>query len=298
MSSRAYKRSPSAFLPAYNNNAVLQLIIACGVAFVMFHLVEAILWIVGVPKGEVESMLTGNVALPPIAVYKHKWWTLFTYGIVDRDFWRLLSDMIWLYCFGSVVQSLVGYRQVIPIFVYSVLAGGIFFLLIQLVPMQAFNSSSYVLGTQAALVGFVSASVTIAPKYRLYFGQYFSVPILVLAGIFILLIFLGISNQPLLFFMLLGGGLAGFVYIRLLRAGYHPGDWMYNIFDSMERAVTPNAMRPRSSRRRSEVLDHAHTHSSVSQKRIDDILDKISRHGYNSLSNEEKEILMKASKEN
>ncbi|OJW79477.1 MAG: hypothetical protein BGO69_12120 [Bacteroidetes bacterium 46-16] len=296
--SKVYKRSPSVFLPAYRNNAVLQLVIACGVAFVLYHFVEAILWIAGVPKGQVALYMVGNVALPPLALFKTKWWTLFTYGWVHGGFWEMFSNMIWLYCFGSVVQTLVGYRQVIPIFIYSLLIGGVFCLLAQLIPGSLFVVGHSILGAQVGLVALAAAAITIAPKYRLFFGYSFSIPLMVIAAIFLVLLLMSTGMQPVLLLMLLGGGLTGFTYIRLLRNGYRPGAWMYDIFERMERSVTPNEMVARSSKKRKQVLDHVHAHNEVSQKRIDDILDKISRHGYSSLTNEEKEILMKASKEN
>ncbi len=296
--SKVYKRSPSAFLPAYRNNAVLQLIIACGVAFVAYHFIEAVQWIVGVPKNEVAVNMVSNVALPPLAFFKMKPWTILTYGWVHGGFWEMFSNMIWLYCFGSVVQTLVGYRQVIPIFIYSLLAGGIFCLLAQFIPGSWFDLNHSIMGAQVGLVALAAAAITIAPKYRLFFGYSFSVSLMLVAAIFLVLVLMSTGLQPVLLLMLAGGGLSGFAYIRLLRKGYRPGDWMYDIFNRMESSVTPNELKARSSKRRKEVLDHLHAHTEIPQKRIDDLLDKINRHGYSSLTSEEKEILMKASKEN
>ena len=298
--SKVYKRSPSAFLQAYSNNAVIQLIIACGVAFVLYHLTESVLWLAGVARSDVSNYLINNFAMLPLEMFRHKWWTLFTYGWIHESFWVMFSNMIWLYCFGSVVQSLVGYRQVIPLFIYSLLTGGLFYILSQLIPGNAFTGRSYLLGSQAGLIALAAASVTIAPKYRLYLGPTFSIPLWLIASVFTALMLLGSGMHLPSLLMLLGGGLTGFFYIKLLKRGYRPGAWMYNIFSNMEHAVTPNdfAVRGSKTKKRRQVLDHVHAHSEVSQKRIDDILDKIGRHGYSSLTTEEKEILMKASKEN
>jgi membrane associated rhomboid family serine protease len=40
--------------------------------------------------------------------------------------------MIWLWCFGYILQDLTGNRKLIPIFIYGALAGGIAY-------MAAFN---------------------------------------------------------------------------------------------------------------------------------------------------------------
>lgn len=298
--SKVYKRSPSAFLRAYNDNAVLQLIMACGVTYVLYHFTEAVLWLVGMPRENVSSFLLNNATMPPLFMFKHKIWTLFTYGWVHDSFWVLLSNMIWFYCFGSVVQSLVGYRQVIPIFIYSLTVGGIFYILAQLIPGVLVSNGTFMYGSQAGLMAFVAASVTIAPRYRLYLGPRFSIPILLIAGVFTGLLLLGSGPHIPSLLLLLGGGLTGFVYIRLLKSGYRPGEWMFNIFTRMESTVTPKegSFGGTRAKRRKEVLDHVQARSEVSQRRIDDILDKINRHGYSSLTDEEKEILMKASKEN
>ena len=65
-------------------------------------------------------------------------------------------------------------------------------------------------------------------------------------------------------------------------------------------SVTPkeDAYR-RHGHRRSDVLKSGQQHKHDSgQHKVDEILDKINRKGYNSLSQEEKDILMRASKEN
>ena len=99
-------------------------------------------------------------------------------------------------------------------------------------------------------------------------------------------------------FMLAGGALMGFTYIRLLRAGYRPGEWMYRLTAKAESLVTPNeyAIQQKRNRGRGNASRYE-PQNGITQNRIDDILDKINQKGYNSLSSEEKDILMRAGKE-
>jgi hypothetical protein len=99
--------------------------------------------------------------------------------------------------------------------------------------------------------------------------------------------------------MLAGGALTGFVYMMLLKNGKQPGMWVYNMFDKLSNMAEPNAdrIREKNSKKRNEALN-AYTSKQNNQKRIDEILDKINQKGYDSLTKEEKEILMKASKDN
>jgi len=97
--------------------------------------------------------------------------------------------------------------------------------------------------------------------------------------------------------MLFGGGIMGYCYIKLLQAGYRPGDWMYGIFSTMEGWVTPNEEAIRKKRERNNPDYERYQSKTTLEKRVDEILDKINQKGYNSLSAEEREILMKAGKE-
>jgi len=101
-------------------------------------------------------------------------------------------------------------------------------------------------------------------------------------------------------FLLIGGGFTGFIYIKALRSGRRPGEWVYDLFDRIENTVTPNDHNIwlKHSKKRSQVLKKMYEpKQGISQKRIDEILDKINLQGYNSLTSEEKDILLRASKE-
>jgi membrane associated rhomboid family serine protease len=298
------KRSILSYIPGYSNNAVLQLIIASGVAFCMLGISWGIILIVYQGDGSVfNTYFIPNIGLPSIANFKAHWWTPITYGWFHfNGFWELVSNMIWLYCFGSVVQMLVGHKQVIPLYAYSIITGGMFYLLAQLLPGEwsKIPQVSGLLGSRAALMGLAAAAVTLTPKYRFYLTETFSIPLILVAGLFALLSIIGSGFYPPIIFMLIAGAASGYGYVMLLRSGYRPGEWMYTFTRKVAGLVTPdeNAASTRSGGRRNNMLNRNYepTHG-ISQKRIDDILDKILQKGYNSLSAEEKDVLTRASKE-
>ena len=302
------RRSALSYIPGLSENSVLKLIIFSAVVFVIFSLTWAVVALVwrDVATYNFSYYFIANVGLPQLSEFKNHWWTVFTYGWLlnpqyfGQSFWELLSNMLWLYCFGSVVQMLVGHRQVIPLFIYSLVVGGVFYLIIQFLPGEFRNCPPQILGPRAGLIGLAAAAVTLTPKYQFYLTETFRVPILVVAGIFAALMILGSGFYVPVIFMLLGGAVAGFGYVKLLQAGYRPGHWMYSITGKVESLVTPdeNALNKNKSARRYEIPSPKQaTRNGVSQKRIDDILDKINQKGYNSLSAEEKETLMRAGKE-
>lgn len=295
----AYTRHRNSSIPSYNENAVLQLIIACGVGFIAYHLTRVILLIADANPNTFPTLFTQNLALPELQHFASKFWTVFTYGWVHNGFWELFSNMIWLYSFGSVVQMLVGYKQVIPLFFYSLIAGGIFFEVSQLVPLESFHIGLLMFGAQAGVIGMAVAALTIQSDYRVYLGDRFSIPLVVIAAIFFVLAVMNTNLQPAPLCLLAGGALMGFIYVKLLKAGYRPGIWIYDMFDRLNNMATPDEHIQRNKgKRRSQVLSKMYEpKQGISQKRIDDILDKINQKGYNSLTSEEKEVLLKASKD-
>src|SRR6476661_785712 len=131
---RTYKQTSLPFTRHYKDNAVMQLIVANAAAFVMFHLWVVVMRVMQYQELEIFTATYRNVSLPVLSDLGSKFWTVLTYGFLHQGFFNLLSNMLWLYCFGSVVQSLVGFRQIVPLYVYAVLAGATFYFLAQLIP--------------------------------------------------------------------------------------------------------------------------------------------------------------------
>lgn len=293
------RRSLSSAIPGYDQNAVLKLIVASGVGYVMYKLIEVVLMVVEANPTTFSTLFTQNIGLPAVHNFPAKFWTIFTYGWVHGGFWELFTNMIWLYAFGSVVQMLVGYRQVIPMFIYALVIGGGFYELAQLLPGGFFAPRPFLFGAQAAVVAMAVAALTISPGYRFHLTPTFSIPLVALVCIFLFLVVISSDLQGPYLFLLTGGALTGYGYIKLLQGGYKPGGWMYGMMDSMNRMATPDEnVWGKPGKKRTQVLTKVkQTRQDNLQKRVDDILDKINQHGYDSLTNEEKEILLRAGKE-
>lgn len=294
---RGRKKSILPYIPGYDNNSVLKLIFFIAGAYIMLALTWAVFRIVTITNTNYEIYMVPNISLPRVANFSHKWWTVLVYGIfhAPNTFMNMLSNMLWLYCFGSVVQMLVGKKHIVPLFVYSVIAGGLFYMVGQLLPGGYGKAPEFLTGPQAGLMGMCAAAVTLSPQYRFYITETFSVPILVVAAIFTVLMAMGTGYYLPVAILIAGGGLTGFVYVRLLKAGYRPGQWMYQIGEGLERMVTPDEAAI--ARKRAQAKSLRDQTPQEVQHRVDEILDKINRKGYNSLSAEEKEILKKASQQ-
>lgn len=295
------KKSIFPYIPGYDNNTVLKLIFFISGAYIMLAVTWAIVMLVYTSSDNFNNYFIPYIALPRLADVASYPWTILTHGIFHfpNSFMELVSNMLWLYCFGSVLQMLVGKKQIVPIYFYSVIAGGLFYLLAQFIPGNLGNCPPYIMGPRAGLAGICAAAVTITPKYRFYLTETFSIPLAVVAGIFTVLMIMGTGFYLPVIFMLLGGGLLGFLYIKLLQAGYRPGEWMYAFGNKMESLATPGkeAMMKSDLRRKGVLISLNNNQPVSTEKRIDDLLDKINQKGYKSLTTEEKDFLSRAGKE-
>lgn len=289
-------------IPSFNKNAVLQLIIACGVCFVSYHVIRVLYLIAGAEPMAFIEHFQNNLALPSLALYPSRFWTILTYGWIHNGFWVLFSNMIWLYVFGSIVQMLIGYKQIIPMFIYSLIVGGVFYELSQLLPGAYFGVGSFYMGAQAGLVALAVAALTISPNYRFHITETFSVPLAIIAILFFALMVMNanvnVTGNALA--ALFGGAIMGYSYVKILQAGYKPGEWAYNIINKVNVWADPEtrAHQNRHTVRRDFAMKgNRKTAPLGMEDRVDKILDKINVKGYDALSKEEKEILLKAGKE-
>ncbi|MGC4058704.1 MAG: rhomboid family intramembrane serine protease [Chitinophagaceae bacterium] len=264
---------------------MIQLIAFSGLGFVAVRLVWITMIVYAVPQARAFALTFEYVGIADLPRIQERWWTIFTYAWCHRGFWEWLSNMLWLFCFGNVVQNLVGYKQIIPLFLYTTIMGGLAFTLTQLFPSALLPAGSLVMGAHAGIFGIMCAALTLSPSYRIYLSDYFGVPLAGLAALFTLLMLLSVPLTPANITMLLTAGLTGFVYVKLLQNGFQPGAWAYTVFHRMDRKLSP-----------SEAPYKPKRIKSPQEEIIDRILDKINEHGYDSLSPDEKKQLREASR--
>jgi hypothetical protein len=101
----------------------------------------------------------------------------------------------------------------------------------------------------------------------------------------------------------IGGAGMGFLLIYQLRKGHDWTTWMNQFFDWCNDLFNPDKKRKLKSNPRDEFFYNVSGTQpykkipNITQKRIDDILDKINQQGYRFLTEEEKDILKRAAEE-
>ncbi|MCE3282440.1 MAG: rhomboid family intrarane serine protease [Chitinophagaceae bacterium] len=244
-----------------------------------------------------DAEVGGALNLPADAsVFIRRPWTLLTYMFAHFSFWQMLSNMLWLWAFGYIFQTVAGEDKAWPVFIYSGFAGAVFFLL----------SSSFVTGdlspelsgAGAAIMGLAIATTALAPGYRIFpmlLGN--GIPLWVLTAVFVLIDLAVATKTANMRLAHIGGGGMGYLFVVMLRQGTDLGAWMnqfahwvMNLFNPNKGAV-PEKHRLHYKAKKEPFVKKP----NLTQQKLDDILDKINQHGYEKLTEEEKDFLKKAS---
>lgn len=229
-------------------------------------------------------------------------WSLLTYSFFHAGFGHIFWNMIMLYFAGRIFLNLFDNQRFINVYFLGVLVGGLVFLL-------SYNIFPTLLDTNTALIG-ASAGVTAVlifvcayipnQEVRIIF---FSVKLWHVGAFFVLVDLIQIPYGGNVGGRLahLGGALLGYVYARQLLNGTDIGAGFTKLGNSLTEMFKPREKKAplktvykkkEAGGKGSSAYDKA-----AHQRKIDAILDKISKSGYESLSKAEKDFLFKAGKE-
>lgn len=289
-----------------DNNALVLLFAVNALVFVLINFVKIIYYLSDIPIEFFYRQILDWFTLPAqMDALASKPWTIFVYMFTHHSIWHLISTCLWLWCFGYILQDLTGNNKLIPIYLYGGLIGGVVFLLANnLVPVLERNiaGTEPLLGAGAAVMAIAVATTTLAPDYRIFPLIGGGIPLWVLTAIFVAIDFATLSSANAgIAGGHLAGGAIGYFYIRQLRRGKDWGAWMNNLVDWFNDLFNPDKKHKKTSPK-----DRLHYNagkkpyekiSNVTQQKLDAILDKINQQGYQFLTDEEKEFLKKASRE-
>lgn len=246
-------------------------------------------------------------ALNPIgsSVFPFYPWQLVTYMFMHGGFFHLLLNMFALWMFGMELENIWGSKKFLSYYLICGVGAGLANLLIA--PLFT-EISVPTVGASGAIYGILVAFGLMFPDRPIFVYFLFPIKAKYFVLIYMAIEFLSVgSNTGIAHVAHLGGGVIGFLYLLLTNSSVN------SIF-RFDRRPKPRAGNT-SKIYRNKYYDKFNSGSDnvdvsdanyyiekdkddneVSQERIDEILDKISRNGYKNLSEEEKRILFEASK--
>jgi membrane associated rhomboid family serine protease len=232
-------------------------------------------------------------------------WTLFTYMFSETGagVMRGVSNMVWLWAFGYILQSIAGNNKLIPIYIYGGFLGAVFFIAAHYIlpPLANARQSAGIIGANASVMAVAMATTLLEPNYRFFTQIRNGIPIWVLMAVYVLIDFAGVAGDGAAYSLShLGGALAGFLFVVFLRKGKDGSVWMNNAYHYVMHMFDP---KPQKKSVKEEVFYNTNNRQpyvktpNVTQIKVDTILDKINQQGYSFLTDEEKAFLKKASED-
>ncbi len=249
------------------------------------------------------TLIHDQFSIPPkLSDFVLRPWTIITYAFTHSltDIFHILFNMLILYWFGRLFIEYLGSDKLVALYVLGALAAGTCYLLVfNTIPFFK-NQADFpgMVGASGAIYAIMVGAATLMPNYTFFLFFFGPVKIKYIVAFYIVVSFLGSVGQNAGGNIAhLGGALMGFIYIKQLQVGVNWGGWITAILDWFGDLFSPRAKVKVSYRKQEAANGKKNVNlSGISQKEIDEILDKISDGGYESLSKEEKEKLFKASK--
>ena len=236
-----------------------------------------------------------QLILPTDVLSTFQLWRFITAAFAHAGFMHLFFNMFGLFMFGSLSAPVLGGKKFFGLYLTAALTGNILWFLLN---MQ--NPEAAVLGASGAVVGVIMATAMMMPDMQVLL-LFFPVPIKLktMAIVYIILeVFMAQrGGSGIAYLAHVGGFFGGWLFMELFakqQITWHPLGFL--------RTRRRPSVSPRNDEyRRGEPPQgwtsasyDAYTSGPVSKREIDRVLDKLSRSGINSLSEQEMETLRKA----
>ncbi len=273
--------------------------------FLLVHLIGIIGWALGSAEfdGYVLEQLMATNDWPALA---RRPWSVVTYMFTHSDPFHLLWNMVMFWFSGQMFQSLLGERRMVGNYVLGGLAGFAFFAFASFMPAHlGLGGVNPILGASAAVMAVFIGIATYQPDAEvglMFIGsvrlKYVAIVVLVLD-----LISIRAGSNTGGHVAHLGGAFYGFLAATFLKRGQVDlslgfMNGLVRIGDFLRGKKRSRLRVEKRPTRRGVMVDvEFNSAKKEKQARVDAILDKISRSGYDSLSKEERDFLFHASKE-
>ena len=224
-------------------------------------------------------------------------WQLLSYAFLHAGIWHILFNMLFLWWFGHQLESNYGSREFLAFYLVAAVLGGIAF------TAQAVftDQPGRCIGASGAVVAVMLFYACHYPHRRIYLFFVIPVPIWGFVAYMVITDLMGYYHSvkgvdgqqaPVAYGVHLAGAAFGFLYFRF--------QWRIMPLLDVFRFRTPQRRRQPRLRVYQEPRETVSvaSRSSVDEQfeaKVDAVLEKIKTHGQDSLSENEREILQKAS---
>ncbi|NVK51621.1 MAG: rhomboid family intramembrane serine protease [Flavobacteriaceae bacterium] len=219
-------------------------------------------------------------------------WTIISYGFVHAEFLHILMNLIALYFIGNLFIQYFTPKQFVTFYIFGTIFGGLIFMLSYNF-FPAFKndvSNSVLLGASAGVSAIFIGVATYTPNYQFKIPLIGFIKLWHLAAIWVALDIIqipaGNAGGRLAH---IGGALFGFIYVS------QASNTDIALWSKIKSFFTIK-QKPLKTVYKSKKSPTRQANTTYKQQKINAILDKISKSGYDTLSQEEKDFLFKQGK--
>jgi membrane associated rhomboid family serine protease len=224
-------------------------------------------------------------------------WTLITYMFTHKDIMHILFNMLWLYWFGVIFLEYLDQKKLVAVYLLGGISGALMYIAsFNIFPVfRDVIADSVAIGASASVMAIVIAIAAYVPDYSVNLFIFGRVKIKYLAlVIFVFTSVMDFSVNSGGKLAHIGGALFGYLYTVNLKRGRDLGKGITRIIDFLVTLLKPGKKIRVTYKK--PVSDYEYNKTKVEhQERINRILDKISKGGYDSLTKEEKDLLFRES---
>jgi len=225
-------------------------------------------------------------------------WSIISYMFLHQNILHLIFNILWLFFSGKIFLSLFSNKQLISTYILGGISGAILFIVsFNIFPVFENNiNNSYAIGASASVLAIIIAIATKSPNYKIDLFIFGKIKLKHIAIASIVFDILSIPNGNAGGHIAhIGGALYGYIYVRQYDKGNDISSGFNNIIDYIYSLFIKRS-------KIKKVYSNFNSEESYlkrklnEQAKIDKILDKISKSGYDGLTSKEKDMLFKASK--
>ncbi len=227
------------------------------------------------------------------------------WGIVTSIFshftlWHLLLNMLFLYFSGRMFEQLFDSKRLWFTYLFGGVAGGILEIIAHAIFPALQGSNVVIVGASGSVMAIFMGLAFYRPNLTVSLFGVFPIRLIFLAGFFLVsdLISLGL-NDGVAHFAHIGGALFGALSIRNIHSSKNIITKVQNFIDKIVKSFANRSTKKQSTNRsnsRMKTDEEYNLEAKKKQMKIDAILDKISKSGYESLTRQEKDFLFNQSK--
>lgn len=218
-------------------------------------------------------------------------WRFITYMFLHGSFLHILFNMLWLWWMGRAVEETLGPRTFTVIYFGAGILGALLD-----AGLALMFGNALVIGASGAVTGMLVAFAVLYPRapIMLFLFPPIEARYFVAGWIAIDILFVG-AGDGIARLVHIGGALGGYLLVKAHQNGTDLS-MVIRYFEYLFGRVRPSGSGKKKSKNKNmHIVQDAEIVEEVEQSELDEILEKISKGGYDSLTKEEKRKLFELS---